>query len=156
MKHCIPSRTEVLMMASSGGRWNVWRLKTTWLLAHIVFFVGKSVAGIWPTHNRRWGGTDPWVLRWMLLVAFQGKGTERSNIWNAFILVGEVLVTVGTAGRLTSRLVLLDLSRRYMLTKSTNSRMHGNLTSCSTVSVERWKGQATPTASRMHLWREHS
>jgi hypothetical protein len=93
----------------------------------------------------------------MLLVTFQGKRTERSYIGNSFVLVGEVLVTVGASGTLTScRLIFFDLGSSYVLAESTRSRVHGRLAGCSAMCVQRWQGQSTPTAPRVNLWCKHS
>ena len=130
MKHCIACWTEVLMMTVPGGSGNV-RCLETWLFTHIVFFVGNTGTA----HHWSWRRSYPRILWRMLLVTFQGKRTERSYVWNSFVLVGEVLVTVGATIALSCRLVLLNLGCRNMLTKSTNSWVHSSLTGSAPMSI---------------------
>ena len=146
MKHCIACWTEVLMMTVPGGSGNV-RCLETWLFTHIVFFVGNTGTA----HNWSWRRTHARVLRRMLLVTLQGKRTERSYIWNSFVLVGEVLVTVGNAIARACRLVLLDLGGCNMLPKSANSWVHGSLAGCASMSIQGRKCQTRSTASGMDL-----
>ena len=151
MKHCISCWTKVLMMTVSRYSGNVRSLKT-WLFTHIVFFVGDTGTA----HNWSWRRTHTRVLRRMLLISFQGKRTERSNIWYSFVLVGEVLVTVGNAIAGTCRLVLFDLGCCYVLAKCAYSWVHGSLASCSTMCIQRRQCQSSPAASGMDLWCQHS
>ena len=158
MKHGIASRAEILMMACTGCCWQVRSLETC-LLAQIVFFVwntGTSV-GRAATHDWRRGRTHTSILWWMLLVTFQGKRTERSYIGNSFVLVGEILVTVGSSSTLSSwRLIFFDLGGSYMLTECIRRRVHGRLAGCSAMCVQRRQGQSTTTAPRVNLWCKHS
>lgn len=60
-------------------------------------------------------------------------------------------MTVGRAVRLAGGLVLFNLGRRNMLTKSINSRMHNSLAASSAVCIKWREGEPASTAARMHL-----